>query len=116
MRNEFVVVIPARLASTRLPEKPLADLAGKPMVVRVAERAQLSGATLVVVACDDVRIVEACQRYGVHAYLTRIDHQSGTDRIAEVVDKLHLPDDTIIVNVQGDEPLIEPELIRGVAT
>lgn len=111
----FGVIIPARLASTRLPNKPLADLAGKPMVVRVAERAALSGAEFVVVACDDVRILEACQDYGIRAYLTRIDHPSGTDRIAEVADQLQLPDDAIIVNVQGDEPLIDPALIAATA-
>jgi 3-deoxy-manno-octulosonate cytidylyltransferase (CMP-KDO synthetase) len=114
-RNNFYVIIPARLASTRLPNKPLADLAGKPMIVRVAERAKLSGAELVVVACDDVSIVDACQKYGITAYLTRTDHQSGTDRIAEVAAKLGLPDDAVIVNVQGDEPLIEPALITATA-
>jgi len=113
--QNFVVIIPARLTSTRLPNKPLADLAGKPMVVRVAERAQLSGAGLVVVACDDASIVDACQQYAIKAYLTRTDHQSGTDRIAEVAEKLHLPDDTVIVNVQGDEPLIDPVLITATA-
>jgi 3-deoxy-manno-octulosonate cytidylyltransferase (CMP-KDO synthetase) len=113
--SKFIVIIPARLASTRLPEKPLADLAGKPMVVRVAERAKLSGAESVVVACDDVRIVDACQQYGINAYLTRIDHQSGTDRIAEVTEKLKLSDNTVIVNVQGDEPLIDPALIAATA-
>ena len=114
-RNSFYVIIPARLASTRLPNKPLADLGGKPMVVRVAEQARLSGAELVVVACDDISIRDACQQYGVTAYLTRADHQSGTDRIAEVAGLLELPDDAVIVNVQGDEPLIEPALITATA-
>lgn len=114
-RNNFYVIIPARLASTRLPNKPLADLVGKPMIVRVAERAKLSGADLVVVACDDISIVEACQQHGITAYLTRIDHPSGTDRIAEVAAALELPDDAVIVNVQGDEPLIEPALITATA-
>lgn len=113
--NNFCVVIPARMASTRLPNKPLVDLAGKPMVVRVAERAKLSGAELVVVACDDQRIVDACAQHGVTAYMTRADHQSGTDRIAEVVEKLNLPLDAVVVNVQGDEPLIEPALITATA-
>lgn len=114
-RNNFVVIIPARLASTRLPNKTLADLAGKPMVVRVAEQAKLSGAELVVVACDDASIVDACERHGITAHLTRTDHPSGTDRIAEVAEKLMLSDDTVIVNVQGDEPLIEPDLITATA-
>ncbi len=113
--NNFTVIIPARLASTRLPNKPLADLAGKPMIVRVAEQAKLSGAELVVVACDDFSIMEACQKHGITAYLTSPDHQSGTDRIAEVAAKLALPDDAVIVNVQGDEPLIEPALITATA-
>lgn len=113
--NNFYVIIPARLASTRLPNKPLADLGGKPMVVRVAEQAKLSGAALVVVACDDVRIRDACLQYGIDARLTSPDHQSGTDRIAEVAASLDLPLDAVIVNVQGDEPLIEPALITATA-
>ncbi len=114
-QNNFCVIIPARLASTRLPNKPLADLAGKPMVVRVAERARLSGAETVVVACDDRLILEACEQFGITAYLTRADHQSGTDRIAEVAARLNLPAEIVIVNVQGDEPLIEPALITATA-
>jgi 3-deoxy-manno-octulosonate cytidylyltransferase (CMP-KDO synthetase) len=113
--QNFVVIIPARLASTRLPNKPLADIAGKPMVVRVAERAALSGATSVAVACDDERIMSACQAHGVAAFMTRADHPSGTDRIAETALQLELPDDAIIVNVQGDEPLIDPHLIAATA-
>jgi 3-deoxy-manno-octulosonate cytidylyltransferase (CMP-KDO synthetase) len=111
----FVVLIPARLASSRLPNKPLADLAGLPMVVRVAQRAALSHASTVVVAADDPSIVQACQAHGVQARLTRNDHVSGSDRLAEAASLLGLPDDTIVVNVQGDEPLIEPDLIDAVA-
>lgn len=112
---KFTVVIPARYASTRLPGKPLADLGGKPMVVRVAERAARSGAAAVVVATDDRRILEAVTAHGFHALMTRADHASGTDRIAEVAQKMGLPARHIVVNVQGDEPLIAPALIRRVA-
>ncbi|MCE2917423.1 MAG: 3-deoxy-manno-octulosonate cytidylyltransferase [Rubrivivax sp.] len=111
----FTVLIPARLASTRLPDKPLADLAGKPMVVRVAERAAASGATRVVVAADDASIVAACAEHGVQAILTRTDHPSGSDRLAEASALLGLSGDDIVVNVQGDEPLIDPELIAQCA-
>lgn len=111
----FTVLIPARLASTRLPDKPLADLCGEPMVVRVARRALASGAERVVVAADDVRIVDACQAHGIVALLTRQDHPSGSDRLAEACAQLGLPDDAIVVNVQGDEPLIDPSLIDAVA-
>ncbi|MDR3453928.1 MAG: 3-deoxy-manno-octulosonate cytidylyltransferase [Rhodoferax sp.] len=122
----FTVLIPARLASTRLPNKPLADLGGAPMVVRVAQRAMQSGASgssgtggvpavRVVVAGDSAQIVTACQAHGVEAVLTRADHPSGSDRLAEACDLLGLPDDAIVVNVQGDEPLIEPSLIDAVA-
>jgi 3-deoxy-manno-octulosonate cytidylyltransferase (CMP-KDO synthetase) len=111
----FVVLIPARMASTRLPDKPLADIAGAPMVVRVAERAALSGAARVVVAGDDPRIIDACARNGIEALPTRTDHASGSDRLAEAAALLALPDDMIVVNVQGDEPLIEPTLVREVA-
>jgi 3-deoxy-manno-octulosonate cytidylyltransferase (CMP-KDO synthetase) len=112
---QFTVLIPARLASTRLPDKPLADIAGKPMVVRVAERALQSGATRVVVACDDVRILQACAAHQVQAVLTRSDHLSGSDRLAEACELLGLQGDDMVVNVQGDEPLIDPELVREVA-
>lgn len=111
----FTVIIPARLASTRLPNKPLADLGGKPMVVRVAERALQSGAAKVVVATDHASILAACVAHGITAYLTRSDHPSGTDRIAEVAAHLQLPLDAVIVNLQGDEPLIPPELLSAVA-
>ncbi|RYF81998.1 MAG: 3-deoxy-manno-octulosonate cytidylyltransferase [Comamonadaceae bacterium] len=111
----FTVLIPARLASTRLPDKPLADIAGLPMVVRVAQRAAQSGASRVVVAADDARIVEACAAHGVQALLTRADHATGSDRLAEACTLLALPDDAIVVNVQGDEPLIDPALIDAVA-
>lgn len=119
--REFTVIIPARLASTRLPNKPLADLAGKPMVVRVAERARQSGAARVVVACDHESILAACHAHGVEAQLTRADHPSGTDRIAEVAKTFAstlastLDAQSVIVNVQGDEPLINPAHIRAVA-
>lgn len=112
---KFTVVIPARYASTRLPGKPLADIGGKPMVVRVAERASKSGASDVVVATDDRRILEAVTAHGFRALMTRTDHASGTDRLAEVAKKLRLPARHIVVNVQGDEPLIAPALIRRVA-
>jgi 3-deoxy-manno-octulosonate cytidylyltransferase (CMP-KDO synthetase) len=107
----FTVLIPARLASTRLPNKPLADIVGKPMVVRVAERAARAGADRVVVAADDRAIVQACAAHGIEALLTRIDHASGSDRLAEACELLGLQGDDAVVNVQGDEPLIEAELI-----
>jgi 3-deoxy-manno-octulosonate cytidylyltransferase (CMP-KDO synthetase) len=111
----FTVIIPARLASTRLPAKPLADLGGKPMVVRVAERAAQSGAAGVVVATDHADIVRACEQHGVAVFMTRADHPSGTDRIAEVAAGMALPPDAVVVNVQGDEPLIDPALIAATA-
>jgi 3-deoxy-manno-octulosonate cytidylyltransferase (CMP-KDO synthetase) len=111
----FIAVIPARLASTRLPNKPLADIDGKPMVVRVAERAHQSSAARVVVATDAASVADACMQHHVEAVLTRADHASGTDRLAEVATVLGLPDDAIVVNVQGDEPLIAPTLIDNVA-
>lgn len=112
---DFTVLVPARLASTRLPDKPLADIGGLPMVVRVAQRAARSRAARVVVAADDARIVQACAAHGVQALLTRTDHASGSDRLAEACALLALPDDAAVVNVQGDEPLIEPALIDAVA-
>lgn len=113
---KFYVVIPARYASTRLPGKPLLDIAGKPMVVWVVGRAKQSGATEVIVATDDARILEAVKQYGYQAMMTRENHVSGTDRIAEVALSQGWHDDAIIVNVQGDEPLIDPALISQVAT
>lgn len=111
----FTVLIPARMASSRLPGKPLADIAGLPMVVRVAQQAAQSQAAQVVVAADDASIVQACAAHGVQAILTRVDHLSGSDRLAEAVSALGWADETIVVNVQGDEPLIEPALINAVA-
>lgn len=111
----FHVLIPARLASSRLPGKPLADIGGLPMVVRVARRAAESGAQQVVVAADDSRIVTACQAHGVPAVLTRPDHPSGSDRLAEACAQLGLDGDDIVVNVQGDEPLIDPALVSRCA-
>lgn len=113
--GDFTVIIPARLASTRLPDKPLADIAGLPMVVRVAQRARQSAAMQCVVAADDQRIVEACAAHGVKSMLTRADHASGSDRLAEACSRLGLADDAVVVNVQGDEPLIDPLLINAVA-
>ena len=111
----FTVVIPARMASSRLPDKPLADIGGVPMVVRVAQRALLSQATQVVVAADDDRIVQACQKHGIQVLMTRQDHVSGSDRLAEACQMLGLAEDALVVNVQGDEPLMDPALINEVA-
>ena len=111
----FIVVIPARYQSTRLPGKPLLDIAGKPMLQHVVERASDSAADAVYVATDDARIRDTCQGLGDKVIMTADNHQSGTDRIEEVVRKLALPDDAIVVNVQGDEPLIPPEVINQVA-
>lgn len=113
--TRFNVLIPARLASTRLPDKPLADIAGKPMVVRVAERAAKSSAARVVVAADHPSIVQACEAHGVSALLTSPAHPSGSDRLAEACEALNLADTELVVNVQGDEPLIEPSLIDACA-
>lgn len=112
---KFTVVIPARYASTRFPGKPLADIGGRPMVVRVAERAARSGAQRVIVATDDARIADAVNDHGHEVLMTRDDHATGTDRLAEVAAKLRLAAHAIVVNVQGDEPLIAPALIRRVA-
>ena len=111
----FTVLIPARLASSRLPDKPLADIAGLPMVVRVAQAAGRSGATRVVVAGDDPRIVDACRGHGIEALLTRADHLSGSDRLAEACVQLGLDGDDLVVNVQGDEPLIAPAMVDACA-
>jgi len=111
----FVAIIPARFASTRLPGKPLVDIHGKPMVVHVMERAMQSGADRVIVATDHPDVAAAVTAAGGEVCLTRPDHQSGTERLAEVIEQCQFADDTIIVNVQGDEPLIPPEIICQVA-
>lgn len=111
----FVVLVPARLSSSRLPRKALADIGGKPMVVRAAEQAAKSRASRVVVATDHEEIAAACRAHGVEAVMTDERHENGTLRLAEAVELLALPDSTIIVNVQGDEPLIDPELINQTA-
>jgi len=113
--STFTVLIPARLASTRLPDKPLADLCGLPMVVRVAQRARLSDADQVVVATDHPRIAAACEQHHVPVVMTRSDHPTGSDRLAEACRLLGLEGDARIVNVQGDEPLIDPALINACA-
>lgn len=115
MSPDFTVVIPARLRSTRLPGKPLLPIAGKPMVQHVWEQARRSAASRVVIATDDAGIYEACQAFGAEVLMTRVDHESGTDRLAEVAVQLGLPSDAIVVNVQGDEPLIPPVIIDQVA-
>ena len=110
----FTVLIPARLASRRLPDKPLADIAGLPMVVRVAQAARRSGATRVVVA-GHPRIIDACRAHGIEAVLTRADHLSGSDRLAEACEQLGLDGDEVVVNVQGDEPLIASAMVDACA-
>ncbi len=116
---KFTVLIPARLASTRLPNKPLADVAGVPLIVRVAQQVRnhtIENTQLrAVVACDSLEILNICQAHGIEAVLTRADHPSGSDRLAEACELLGLQDDEIVVNVQGDEPLIEPQLILDIA-
>jgi 3-deoxy-manno-octulosonate cytidylyltransferase (CMP-KDO synthetase) len=114
-RKKFTVIIPARLASTRFPRKPLADIDGKPMIVHTAERASLSGAEQVIVATDHAEILNVCADYGIATQMTRNSHCSGTERIAEVAMMLGLASDDIVVNVQGDEPMIEPSLIGEIA-
>lgn len=109
------MLVPARLGSTRLPGKPLADIAGLPMIVRVARNAAASAAARVVVAADHVDIVEACERHGVHAFLTEVTHATGSDRLAEACVRLGLDGDDLVVNVQGDEPLLAPSLIDACA-
>src|SRR5690606_851218 len=112
----FIAVIPARASSTRLPDKPLIDIAGQPMVVRTAGQAAMSRASRVIVATDDARIQAAVLDHGYEAMLTRADHATGTDRLAELAERLRLAPDSIVVNVQGDEPLIDPEQINEVAS
>lgn len=116
MTTDFTVVIPARYGSSRFPGKPLKVIAGKPMVQLVWEQARKSSAQRVVVATDDVRIFEACQAFGAEVLMTRDDHNSGTDRLAEVATQLGLAPDAIVVNVQGDEPMIPPAVIDQVAS
>ena len=117
MTAPYTVIIPARLASTRLPNKPLADIAGVPMVVRVAQRVQLGvdPAVRVVVAADHTDILRACEQHRVECILTNADHASGSDRLAEASTLLGLADNHTVVNVQGDEPLIDPALVESVA-
>lgn len=111
----FVVIIPARFSSTRLPGKPLVDINGKPMIVHVLERARESGAERIIVATDHEDVARAVEAAGGEVCMTRADHQSGTERLAEVVEKCGFSDDTVIVNVQGDEPMIPAVIIRQVA-
>jgi 3-deoxy-manno-octulosonate cytidylyltransferase (CMP-KDO synthetase) len=115
-RVPFCVVIPGRYASSRLPGKPLADIGGLPMIVRVARQAQRSGAAQIVVAVDDERVLDTLAAHGHVGVLTRTDHASGSDRVMEVVERMGWPDDHIVVNVQGDEPLIPPAVIDQVAS
>lgn len=111
----FTVIIPARHASTRLPGKMLADIAGVPMVIRVAQRALQSNAKTVVIAADHIDIVQAASCFGINSLETSVNHSTGTDRLAQAVELLNLADNEIVVNVQGDEPLIEPSLINKLA-
>ncbi|WP_439327631.1 3-deoxy-manno-octulosonate cytidylyltransferase [Lonepinella sp. BR2357] len=113
--TNFSVIIPARFASSRLPGKPLADIAGKPMIQHVWEKAQQSGASRVIVATDNDQVAQAVQAFGGEVCMTSEKHNSGTERLAEVVQKLGLPADEIIVNIQGDEPLIPPVIVQQVA-
>ena len=115
MQHDFYVVIPARYASSRFPGKPLEDIAGQPMIQRVWQQAQKSAATQVVIATDDQRIYEACRGFGAQVVMTRDDHESGTDRLAEVAQSMGWPAEAIVVNVQGDEPLIPPAVVNQVA-
>ena len=115
MKTPFIVIIPARLSSSRLPRKALADIGGKPMIVRVAEQAARSGAQRVVVAVDHEEIAQACRLHGIEVVMTADTHESGSTRLAEAARLLNLPPETVVVNVQGDEPLIDPELIDRTA-
>ncbi|MDH3371042.1 MAG: 3-deoxy-manno-octulosonate cytidylyltransferase, partial [Gammaproteobacteria bacterium] len=109
------IIIPARYASTRLPGKPLADVAGRPLIQRVYDCAVKSGASQVIIATDDERVCQAADGFGAHAVMTSARHRSGTDRLAEAIEKLDIGADEIVVNLQGDEPLMPPKLIREVA-
>ena len=112
----YTIIIPARMHSTRLPGKPLADICGKPMVVRTAERARLTSASRIVVATDHPDIVRACEQHSIEALLTRADHPTGTDRLSEACQQLGLNDDELVVNIQGDEPLIPPNIVDKAAS
>ncbi|MFS1563890.1 MAG: 3-deoxy-manno-octulosonate cytidylyltransferase [Candidatus Arsenophonus phytopathogenicus] len=112
----FTVIIPARFASNRLPGKPLADIHGKPMIIRVMEKALMSDATRVIVATDHQAVFDVAQSANGEVCMTDVDHQSGTERLAEVIEKYKFSDDEIIINVQGDEPLIPPEIINQLAS
>jgi 3-deoxy-manno-octulosonate cytidylyltransferase (CMP-KDO synthetase) len=116
MPSPFTVIIPARLASTRLPRKPLADIGGAPMVIRVAQQAAKSAAQRILIATDSDEILDVCGQYAFECVKTLSTHATGTDRLSEVVSQLGFADDAILVNVQGDEPFIPPELINQVAT
>ncbi|MEY4294984.1 MAG: 3-deoxy-manno-octulosonate cytidylyltransferase [Pseudomonadota bacterium] len=115
MSTAFTILIPARLASTRLPNKPLADIVGVPMIVRVAQQAALSNASQIVVATDSEQVAAICKSHQTSVVMTRSDHPSGSDRLAEACVQLGLANDAIVINVQGDEPLIDPALINAVA-
>ncbi|QFY42524.1 3-deoxy-manno-octulosonate cytidylyltransferase [Candidatus Methylospira mobilis] len=116
MKRDFKIVIPARMGSSRLPGKPMRLLAGQPMIAHVCDRALESGASEVVVATDDERILQVAESRGVAALMTREDHASGTERIAEVIERLGWADHEIVVNLQGDEPLMRPQLLGQLAT
>ena len=111
----FTVIIPARYASSRLPRKPLADIAGKPMIQHVWEKAQQAGANRVIIATDHEEIEQVAKTFSAEVCMTSTEHNSGTERLAEVIEKMAIADDEIIVNVQGDEPLIPPAIIQQVA-
>lgn len=113
--SNFTVIIPARYASTRLPAKPLADIAGKPMIAHVLEQAKASGAQRVIVATDHQDVYKTVEQYGGQACMTNENHQSGTERLAEVIDLMQIKNDEIIINVQGDEPLVPPAVIAQLA-
>lgn len=112
---DFIIAIPARYQSSRLPGKPLLEIGGKPMIQHVYEQASSSGATAVIVATDDDRIKDSCESFGARVCMTRTDHTSGTERLAEVAEQLGWSDDQIVVNLQGDEPMMPATLVRQVA-
>ena len=111
----FTVIIPARYASSRLPRKPLADIAGKPMIQHVFEKARQSGASRVIIATDNKNVAQVAKDFGAEVCMTSTEHNSGTERLSEVIEKMAIADDEIIVNIQGDEPLIPPVIIQQVA-